>query len=138
MPTYAYKCGCGRVRDVVKPLARLNCAETCICGEVMGRQISAVRVVGDYAGYDCPVTGKRIEGRRAHHENLKRQGCRVLEPGEKEQNESRRQQEERSFEASVDHTVESFVHNLPTEKRDRLITEIAAGADTSLTRSTPT
>jgi hypothetical protein len=36
----------------------------------------------DYQAYDCPVTGRMIEGRSAHRENLKRQGCRLLEKGE--------------------------------------------------------
>jgi hypothetical protein len=44
------------------------------------------RVVGDYEPYECPVSGKIIEGRKAHEENLKRTGCRLLEPGEKEDN----------------------------------------------------
>tara|TARA_R110000787_G_C13367192_1_gene440537 strand:+ start:883 stop:1206 length:324 start_codon:yes stop_codon:yes gene_type:complete len=44
------------------------------------------KVIGDYAAYECPVTGSVIEGRRAHTENLKRTGCRLLEPGEKEAN----------------------------------------------------
>lgn len=55
----------------------------------MGDGMNPVRLpryyVGDYEGYNCPVTGKYIEGRAAHEENLKRQGCRVLEPGETEQ-----------------------------------------------------
>jgi hypothetical protein len=44
-----------------------------------------VHVVRDYKPYRCPVTEKVIEGRRAHQENLKRTGCRLQEPGEKEQ-----------------------------------------------------
>ena len=43
-------------------------------------------IVSDYAPYECPVTGKTIEGRRAHEENLKATGCRILERGEKEDN----------------------------------------------------
>lgn len=39
----------------------------------------------DYKGYSCPVTGQWVEGKRAHEENLKRTGCRLLEKGEKEQ-----------------------------------------------------
>ena len=46
----------------------------------------APRIVGDYAPYECPVSGKVIEGRKAHEENLKATGCRLLEPGEKEDN----------------------------------------------------
>lgn len=46
---------------------------------------SPFQIAKDYEGYDCPVTGKWIEGRYAHKENLKRQGCRVFEPGELEE-----------------------------------------------------
>lgn len=42
----------------------------------------AAYVSSDYEAYDCPVTGKMIEGRAAHRENLKRTGCRILEKGE--------------------------------------------------------
>jgi len=41
-------------------------------------------VVSDYAAYECPITGKPVEGRAAHRENLKQHGCRVLERGERE------------------------------------------------------
>jgi hypothetical protein len=37
-------------------------------------------------GYNCPVTGKWVGSKKAHQENLREQGCRVLEPGEKEFN----------------------------------------------------
>lgn len=40
------------------------------------------QIAKDYEGYNCPVTGKWIEGRVAHRENLKRQGCRLFETGE--------------------------------------------------------
>jgi hypothetical protein len=43
-----------------------------------------VHVVSDINGYTCPVTNKWVEGRAAHRENLKRTGCRVFEPGERE------------------------------------------------------
>lgn len=52
--------------------------------------------IKDYEAYECPVTGKMIEGRAAHRENLKRTGCRIFEPGEREayvKNEGRRREE---------------------------------------------
>lgn len=39
-------------------------------------------LIRDYGAYDCPVTGKIVEGRHAHAENLKQHGCRLLEKGE--------------------------------------------------------
>ena len=44
---------------------------------------------GEYAAHECPVTGKMIEGRYAHSENLKATGCRILETGEREHNTRR-------------------------------------------------
>lgn len=43
-----------------------------------------VYIASDIAGYTCPVTNKWVDGKSAHRENLKRQGCRLLEPGERE------------------------------------------------------
>lgn len=42
------------------------------------------QILRDIDGYTCPVSGKWIEGRAAHRENLKRTGCRIFEPGERE------------------------------------------------------
>jgi len=139
MPTYDYKCAtCGRGREIVKPIAELDRTEHCLnCGFAMNRQLSAPRVIGDYPGYRCPVTDKWIEGRAAHEENLKRTGCRVFEPGEREcAQRDRRQAEERMLD-SVGETAEAFVHNLPTRKREALISEIESGADASITRTSP-
>lgn len=54
---------------------------------------SKIQIAGDYEGYTCPITGKWIEGRAAHRENLKRHGCRILERGERRQLEERRREE---------------------------------------------
>lgn len=39
-------------------------------------------VFGDYKPYRSPATGKVIEGRRAHRDDLARSGCRLIERGE--------------------------------------------------------
>lgn len=52
-------------------------------------------VAGDYTAYECPVTGKMIEGRAEHRENLKRTGCRLLEPGESRDFAKRHKEEKR-------------------------------------------
>lgn len=55
-------------------------------GELVPKRLAPPKkstvLLRDIPAYDCPVTGKMIDGRAAHRENLKRQGCRVLEPGE--------------------------------------------------------
>ena len=100
----------------------------------MERQISAPRVIGDYAGYSCPVSGRWIEGRRAHEENLKRTGSRVLETGEHEANQRARKDQEAAFDREVDATVERFVDSLPSGKQEQLATEFSHGVDASVER----
>jgi hypothetical protein len=129
MPTYTYKCLlCGSQQDVVKPLRQLNWLEICFCGEGMARQVVAPRILRDYAGYDCPITGKWIEGRRAHD-------CRVFEPGERQEAERRRRHDDARLDTAIEATTEQFIHELPAAKREQLASELAAGASTTVTRA---
>tara|TARA_R110000737_G_C14306198_1_gene436976 strand:+ start:39 stop:383 length:345 start_codon:yes stop_codon:yes gene_type:complete len=69
------------------------------------------QIVSDYETYECPVSGKFIEGRKAHEENLKSTGCRLLEPGEKESNTKNAaqaiEQENKKRDAAIDGIVDS-------------------------------
>ena len=136
MPTYLYECpGCGRRRDIVKSLSLLNREERCeACETPLDRRICAPAVASDFAGYTCPVTDKWIEGRRAHTENLKRNGCRVLEAGETEQARRSRQQADERTDREVENTVEQFYEALPTAKREQLAQEVASGLDVVVER----
>jgi putative FmdB family regulatory protein len=136
MPTYAYKCpGCSFQYDVLKKLADIDLCEECPCGTVMKRQISAPRVLRDYAGYNCPITGSWVEGRRAHEENLAKHGCRVFELGEREEATRRSAADDARLDTAIEATTEQFIHELPTAKREQLASELAAGASTVVTRA---
>jgi len=136
MPMYAYKCEkCGTSQDVFKAIRFLDLPEPCeVCGAEMVRHICAPAVLGDYPGYNCPITGDWIEGRRAHQENLKKHGCRVYEPGETEQTRARMAFEEKQLEASIESTVEEFVEKLPARKREQLAIELENGADVGVVK----
>lgn len=139
MPMYDYRCGfCDAIQPVFKKISELDLPEACSCGAVMERIISAPMVRPDYAGYACPITGKWIEGRRAHTENLKKHGCRLLEKGEREENERRRQEDDEKLEATLFNTFAEEVKRLPARKREILAGELEAGADVPLYRSTKT
>lgn len=47
----------------------------------------------DIAPYSCPITGKVIDGRMEHRENLARHDCRILEKGEVEHDRKRRSED---------------------------------------------
>lgn len=137
MPTYTYSCPkCRKSRDILKRVADLNRVEYCILDDsVMLRQLSAPAVRGDFAPYDCPITGKMISGRREHAENLARHGCRILEPGETSSVVSSRKSAEASLDLAIEATAEKFVHSLPVEKRDRLCAELEAGISADIVRN---
>lgn len=74
----------------------------------------SLQIIRDIDGYDCPITGKFISSRAEHRENLKRTGCRNLEPGESRDAIKRKEQDfndhckrtAREMIASVAHTIE--------------------------------
>jgi hypothetical protein len=101
----------------------------------MNRQICAPAVIGDYAPYECPVTGKMIEGRKAHEENLKRTGCRILEPGEAEAHKRSLAQADVDLDNRVEATVDEFIAKLPGEKREKLAAEMEGGLTAEIVRN---
>lgn len=138
MPIYVYKCQCGAGQEVVKPIAELDRQELCAeCHTPMARIICAPAVRGDYEGYHCPVSGNWIEGRRAHEENLKRTGCRVYDPGEKDQMLRRKKDDDAKLEKVFDESVEASIHSMPAVSRDRLVAEVQNGLNVSVDRVSP-
>lgn len=135
MPLYDCKCEAGHQFERQIPLAQFEEPIICSCGEVAHRCISKPRVLRpvDYS-YDCPITGKHITTKRAHEDNLKRHGCRVLETGEKEFNERERAKADAALERAVDQTVEREIALMPSDKRERLSNELDAGVSAEVIR----
>lgn len=132
MPLYEHCCGtCGYQKDLFLKIAELDVQRKCPeCKSThFYRKISAVRVMGDYESYECPVTGKEVSGRKAHNENLKRTGCRLLETGEKEELVRARAAEERALDRSLDREVDKIVETMPAQQLESLANEVGNGAD---------
>lgn len=136
MPVYQFRCiECEKLQDKYLKIASRNVGQYCEdCGGPVLREVTAAFVSGDYESYQCPVTGKEIRGRRQHEENLKRQDCRVLEPGERELNSRRKLQAEQALDKSIDATVDEFFTKLPPAKKEKLVNEVAAGASATVAR----
>lgn len=134
MPLYDFICAEGHSFERMVKLADFEVEQFCSCRAPATRAISSVRINKDYADYTCPITGKLVSGRRQHEENLKAHGCRILEPGEKESNEAAKARREAEFDRSVDQSVEKFVDNLPSDKKERLANELSSGLDLSVER----
>lgn len=108
MPLHDYSCGkCKVFFEAFCPVAALQEPVLHSCGEVATRRfLHAPRVQGDITPYDCPVTGKWIESRSEHRNNLKKHGAHVLEPGEVEQDRKARQRRDEDIEKAADTAVE--------------------------------
>lgn len=135
MPLYEYKCSCGKEFERYLKLADYKEPQLCECGSLGERKLSAARVVSDAAGYQCPVTGKWVEGNKAHRENLARQNCRLLEPGETEQVTRRRAEADAAEEELVAETAANLVEKMTGDERERLGRELSGGIDLTVTRS---
>ena len=134
MPLYEYKCTCGKRFTRFLPLAQYRDPQACECGQIAEKQLSAPVVRGDYEGYQCPISGDWIEGKKAHEANLKKHGCRVLEPGETEACKRRRASEDAALEEKIAESAAEFVETLPTAKREQLGRELESGADITVVR----
>lgn len=138
MPLHDYKCAtCGKRREVFLKIEDMGSTVYCKCGQPMLRQLAAPYVRGDYPPYECPVTGKVIEGRRAHEENLKATGCRILEPGESQAHAKRLAKAEEEFDAKLEASIDEEIAKLPSEKRERLAAEMDGGLTAQIERITP-
>jgi putative FmdB family regulatory protein len=136
MPLYNYECpNHGRISGWAPMSESAEPAQCPTCGVPAPRALSRPRVVSDYEGYECPVTGSWIEGRAAHEENLKRTGCRILETGEVSDMERRRARADSLFEAGIDETVERTYDGLSSDQKETLANEVASGVTATVTRS---
>lgn len=125
MPLYDIRCEkTGYVFERLIPLAKFEEPIICACHSPASRLISTPMISVDQTGYSCPVTGKWIRSKREHRENLQRQGCRVLEGGEKEQNEQRRAEADAELDRKVEETVERTIDSYPSAKREKLYNEM--------------
>src|SRR6267154_5225545 len=131
MPIYVYDCrGCGARFERFMPLALYRQTVVHTCAGLGSKVILPPVVRGDLPGYESPIDGRWVEGRRARHEDLRRSGCRPYETGEKEYHERNRLRENERLEATIDESVERQVAAMPSRKKELLEQEILSGATT--------
>jgi hypothetical protein len=80
--------------------------------------VAAPYVHPDLPGYESPVTGLWVEGRRARREDLKRNHCRPYEGREQEAKEAAKAQAEN--ERKLDSIAERMAHRAWAEAPERV------------------
>lgn len=136
MPLHDYECrSCLHTEERFVKLQDLNLSQFCPhCFSAMQRLMPAPRIQCDYSGYQCPITGKWIDGKKAHKENLAKHGCRVLEAGEHEANRRRREAENAAVEDRIAETAARTIASWPQEKQAKLRQEMERGLDINYSR----
>lgn len=113
MPIYNYLCeNCGAEYEAYRPVAEYQREYDCVCGFSAVRRIVPPAVLRDYPGYESPVTGRWVEGRRAHQEELARTGCRLYEKGETQAFEQQKVQRREQLDRAVESVVEQAAKEL--------------------------
>lgn len=136
MPLYDILCQSGHKSEQFIPLEKFKEAIICSCGAPANRLISAPMFSVEDVGYTCPITDKWIGSKAEHKENLAQHGCRVFETGEKEAAIARRKAEDDAFDKAVETTVEKAVEAMPSDKREKLYSELTRqGLDAQVTRA---
>jgi putative FmdB family regulatory protein len=135
MPLYDFRCEAGHKFDRFLRLAEYDAPQVCDCGAPASKMLSAPMVMPDIQAYQSPIDGRTINSRKQRREDLARNGCVEYEPSMKEHAARARAQEEAKLDAAVDSTVESAIHAMPARKRERLISEMEAGADIDIVRT---
>lgn len=136
MPLYDFRCEAGHRFERMVKLADFELLQLCSCRVPASRVISAPMFNVDSTSYTCPVTGDYISSKHQHENNLRKQGCRVQEPGEKEEFFRRRDWAEKQVDAKVDESLERTWETLPSDTREKLANEVVA-SDITLARESP-
>ena len=136
MPLYDLSCkSCGVATTRFIKLQDLDEYQECdICSGELQRIISKPFIKIDNVGYTCPITEKWIGSRQEHRNNLDKHGCRLLEDGEHEHNQTSRHRANDELDKAIEQSVEKEILSMPTEKIERLAKEVQAGFDVQIDR----
>lgn len=119
MPFYTYHCKrCDMVHDAYNHISERHNGPMC-CDEKTELCILPPAVQPDLPGYESPVTGKWIEGRKSRREDLKATGCRPYESPEDERKEAARQRAylEQKQSQALRETLMKTLYAMPEAKR---------------------
>lgn len=137
MPTYLYKCQCGKQFDRYLSVANYDTPQTCECGFEARRVICAPMMVSvKEIRYESPIDGKPVTSKQARQEDLARSGCIEYDPEMKTDYNRRIEREEKELENKMEQSVNAAIAQMPTKKRESLVTELQNGADIDTLRLT--
>ena len=122
MPMYTVHCAeCGKYDTIFRRIAQRD-ADLPVCHGLMHRIIEAPAVQDDLPGYQSPINGQWVEGRRARHEDLRRNHCRPWEglAAEKQEAHRRAAEIDRAYDKAVEGAIVDTYKSLSPDKQRAL------------------
>lgn len=126
MPLYSFRCPeCGQKTAAFRKIAMRDVLPTCHHGvesHPMQRIVEAPAVHADLPGYQSPIDGRWVEGRRARNEDLRRNNCRPWEGMEVERKEAEKRAEaaDAQFGKVIEAGVAEVYNGMSTESQRAL------------------
>lgn len=126
MPLHDFQCPSGHITE--NYVGHGVDTVPCWCCEDIASKVfmRAPLVAGDLPGYESPVDGRWVEGRKARREDLARNNCVPYEPSMKEDQARRLKASNAEIDRKVDEHVESEIARMPARKREKLESEVLA------------
>lgn len=137
MPLYDFMCLKGHKFDRFLKLADWDAKQICECGAEAVKQLSAPMFSIDatnFPAYQSPSTGKWITSKTQRREDLKVSGCVEYEPSMVQEQQRRHASEDAKIDRMVDEHVEKTIYEMPTQQREKLVSELEGGIDVQVQR----
>ncbi|OWT62014.1 FmdB family zinc ribbon protein [Candidimonas nitroreducens] len=122
MPMYTVRChACGKYDTIFRRIAERD-ANLPQCHGAMHRIIEAPTVQADLPGYQSPIDGHWVEGRRQRTEDLRRNHCRPWEgmAAEKQEAHRRAAEADKAYGAAVESAIVDTYRNMSPAKQRAL------------------
>lgn len=137
MPVYVFRCEKDHQFDVYLKLKDYDKPQICKCGAPAKRKIVATMLNCDiqpWDYYESPVSGKPIRSYKDRKEDMAKHGCVDYEPSMKKVQKQKIKAMDDALDKKVDETVEKEWDKMPSQKRERLASELMGGADIEIER----
>lgn len=137
MPIYTYVCDNGHQFDKFLKLSDYREPQRCECGaeskkKIMPTQINCDIQPWDY--YESPASGKPITSYKERDRDMKEHGCVDYEPSMTKHTTNHMKTEDDKLEKKIDDFVEKSIQEMPVRKKEKLESELNAGASISYER----
>lgn len=111
--------------------------EKCLMMEGKHLKRAPMIFVGQDIHYQSPVDGRVISSKHQRMDDLARNNCIEYDPEMKKDYQRRIAESEKKIDHAVDNHVDKVISQMPVRKREKLESELRAGATAEIVRTGP-